>query len=148
MGASMTKREVPDLPGFNAWWAAWPKNVTGGYSRKAGKNMCLTIWARCHHESQAETILRHVEWLKTTADWLKDGGAYIPMPITYLRQQRWDGADIPEPGAPVPQSESPRAREARERVERIAPGAAARRPGAKQPQWEVIDDASQPRIGG
>ena len=29
-----------------------------------------------------------------TADWLKDRGAFIPMPITYLNQQRWDGAEI------------------------------------------------------
>lgn len=95
----MTKREIPDLPGFNRWWAAWPANKPGGYSRKAAKSQCLAIWVRCHHETQSETIVRHVEWLKTTADWLKDGGAYIPMPITYLRQQRWDGAEIPDSAA-------------------------------------------------
>lgn len=102
----MTARQVPDLPGFNRWWAAWPANKPGGYSRKAAKSQCLAIWARCHHETQAETIVRHVEWLKTTADWLKDNGSFIPMPITYLRQQRWDGAEIPEPPAAVVENDT------------------------------------------
>jgi hypothetical protein len=32
--------------------------------------------------------------MKTTADWMKDRGMFIPMPITYLNQQRWDGAEF------------------------------------------------------
>ena len=33
---------------------------------------------------------------KTTNDWRKDNGAFIPAPLVYLNQQRWDGAEIPE----------------------------------------------------
>lgn len=142
----MTKREVPDLPGFVRFWAAWPGNTAGGYARKGGKAECLKLWAK-GLEPHTEEILRHIAYMKTTKQWHETFGMYIPAPAVYLRQQRWDGADIPAPGAPVQPAESARAREARERVERIAPGAAARRPGAQQPQWEVIDDASIPRIG-
>jgi hypothetical protein len=85
---------------FNKFWAIWPQNKVGGYQRKGGKAMCLKTWIKCHHDTQADTIIKHVEWLKTTADWMKDGGAFIPMPQTYLNQQRWDGADIPEPVKP------------------------------------------------
>jgi hypothetical protein len=34
--------------------------------------------------------------MKTTPQWLRDNGAYIPAPKVYLNQQRWDGAEIPE----------------------------------------------------
>lgn len=92
----MTKDEVPT--GFARWWAAWPGNL-GRYQRKGGRAQCLKKWVTRHHESQADTIIKHTEWMKTTPDWLKDGGAFIPMPVTYLNQQRWDGADIPHGAA-------------------------------------------------
>lgn len=84
---------------FDQFWAAWPQNVQGGYQRKGGKSACLAKWNKMGYEWQSDTILKHIAWLKTTPDWLKDRGAFIPMPITYLNQQRWDGCDIPE--APV-----------------------------------------------
>jgi len=34
--------------------------------------------------------------MKTTDAWRKDNGAFIPAPLVYLNQQRWDGAEIPE----------------------------------------------------
>lgn len=94
-------------PGFDAFWAVWPKN-TQTYSRKGGKSECLKRWVSRHHETQADQIVKHVAWLKTTADWLKDGGAYIPAPLVYLNQQRWDGAEIPQ-GKPQSTYEESRA---------------------------------------
>jgi len=81
---------------FDLFWAAWPNNVQGGYSRKGAKSECLKRWNKHHHDTQADTILKHVAWLKTTPDWLKDNGLYIPAPLVYLNQQRWDGADVPD----------------------------------------------------
>lgn len=83
-------------PEFEKFWQAWPKNG-GRYSRKGGKAACLAVWNKRYHFTQVDTIIKHVEWLKTTEAWLKDQGAYIPAPLVYLNQQRWDGADIPEP---------------------------------------------------
>jgi hypothetical protein len=34
--------------------------------------------------------------MKTTDAWMKQNGAFIPAPLVYLNQQRWDGAEIPE----------------------------------------------------
>lgn len=84
------------MTGFDLFWQTWPKN-TQTYTRKGAKAACLKVWAARHHETQADTIIAHVRWLSTTADWLKDGGAYIPAPLVYLNQQRWDGAEIPRP---------------------------------------------------
>lgn len=81
---------------FDQFWASWPANVQGGYQRKAAKSMCRAKWDKMGYDNQVDTILKHIAWLKTTPDWLKDRGAFIPMPITYLNQQRWDGCEIPE----------------------------------------------------
>jgi hypothetical protein len=89
-----------DTPGFTRWWAAWPANRKGGYERKGGKTTCLKRWITHHHETQADSIIKHTEWMKTTEAWLKDEGRFIPMPITYLNQMRWDGAEIPETAMP------------------------------------------------
>jgi hypothetical protein len=83
------------VEGFEKFWSSWPKNE-GLYTRKGGKGECLQKWARFHCEEQADHIVRHVEWLKTTQAWLKESGQFIPAPVVYLNQRRWDGADVPE----------------------------------------------------
>lgn len=80
--------------GFDQWWAAWPANIRGGYQRKGGKSLCLARWIKGLYWTQADQIIKHTEWMKTTEDWRKSNGMFIPMPITYLNQMRWDGAEI------------------------------------------------------
>lgn len=82
--------------GFDRFWAAWPK-----HPRKGAKAACLAKWAKTYCETQADQIIKHVEWMKTTEQWRKDGGAFIPAPLVYLNQARWDGAEIPEIKKPV-----------------------------------------------
>ena len=76
---------------FEAFWAAWPKSI-----RKGGKSVCLARWKKGLYDGCADQIVKHVEWMKTTDQWRKDNGAFIPAPLVYLNQQRWDGAEIPE----------------------------------------------------
>lgn len=83
--------------GFNEWWSAWPANQKGGYQRKGGKSLCLARWIKGLYWTQADQIIKHTEWMKTTEDWRKSNGMFIPMPITYLNQMRWDGAEIEIP---------------------------------------------------
>ena len=81
------------MDGFNLFWAAWPRST-----RKGAKSACLQKWCKNYNETQADQILKHVAWMKTTEDWLKNNGAFIPAPLVYLNQQRWDGADVPDVG--------------------------------------------------
>jgi hypothetical protein len=37
--------------------------------------------------------------MKSSIDWRKESGAYIPAPLVYLNQRRWEGADN-RPAAP------------------------------------------------
>lgn len=76
---------------FEKFWTAWPK-----HPRKGQKQSCKQKWASTYLDTCADQILKHVEWMKTTDQWRKNEGAYIPAPLVYLNQQRWDGAEIPE----------------------------------------------------
>lgn len=77
--------------GFDRFWAAWPK-----HPRKGAKSKCQQVWNKSYCETCTDQILKHIAWMLTTEQWRKDGGAYIPAPLVYLNQQRWDGAEIPD----------------------------------------------------
>ena len=76
---------------FDDFWKAYPSTP-----RKGGKAKCKQVWDKSYCDTQAEQILKHINWLKTTEQWLKLNGAFIPAPLVYLNQQRWDGAEVPE----------------------------------------------------
>jgi len=77
--------------GFEKFWNAWPSSP-----RKGARISCKQKWVAKEFEAQTEQIVKHVNWMKTTDMWLKQNGAFIPAPLVYLNQQRWDGAEIPE----------------------------------------------------
>ena len=76
---------------FEQFWSAWPKS-----QRKGGKATCQAKWDKLKLDLQADQIIKHVEWMKTTEQWKKGDGAFIPAPLVYLNQMRWDGAEVPE----------------------------------------------------
>lgn len=75
--------------GFDDFWKTWPRSP-----RKSGRAICLSKWVKMLCWTQSDTIIAHVKYMATTIDWKKDSGAFIPMPITYLNQMRWDGAEF------------------------------------------------------
>ena len=86
-----TKKETKNIlspipPGvnpFDKFWAAYPKKVAKPVAEKAFQklNPSENLWKR---------IISDVEARKTSRDWTKDGGQYIPNPSTYLNQRRWE----------------------------------------------------------
>jgi hypothetical protein len=56
---------------FDLFWSAWPRS-----DRKGAKSQCQAKWKKLKLDDQAET--------------------FIPAPLVYLNQQRWDGAEIPQ----------------------------------------------------
>jgi hypothetical protein len=74
-------------PGFVAWWKAYPN--------KSGKSVALQSWLR--DEPDPVVLMRALEWQVKSEKWTKDGGAFIPMPATYLNQRRYED----EPVAPT-----------------------------------------------
>jgi len=77
--------DVVDLSiGFDSFWIVWPSGT-----RKVAKKQCFQKWKAGELWKQSGHIIRHVKFMKTTEDWLKQNGAFIPMVITYLNQERW-----------------------------------------------------------
>lgn len=75
--------------GFDQFWKTWPTN-----ERKQAKGQCLRAWTKARAEDSSAQILAHVQALKKNTAWLKDDGQYVPAPLLYLNQRRWEGADI------------------------------------------------------
>ena len=74
--------------GFDKFWSAWPKNP-----RKGAKSECMKKWVKLKCEADTDQIIKHIEWMKTTDQW-KQG--FIPAPLVYINQMRWDGAEVPD----------------------------------------------------
>jgi hypothetical protein len=76
---------------FEKFWESWPRSI-----RKGAKSTCKKKWDKLNLDLQVETILAHVNYMKTTDAWKKSDGAFIPAPLVYINQMRWDGAEVPE----------------------------------------------------
>lgn len=80
--------------GFVNFWKTWPIN-----DRKQAKGKCFEAWKKAGAEPQAALIVAHVERMKRSPGWTKDGGEYVPAPLVYLNQRRWEGTDAAAPPA-------------------------------------------------
>jgi len=76
-------------PGFADFWQTWPKS-----DRKQAKGKCLEAWKKAGAERQAADVLAHVNAMAGSDEWRRDGGQYIPAPLVYLNQRRWEGATV------------------------------------------------------
>jgi len=80
------EKEISSPAGFTEFWNSWPKS-----DRKQGKSKCLSVWQRKGLEAKSSEIIAHVAAMKQSQSW-QDG--FAPMPMTYLNQERWDGAEV------------------------------------------------------
>jgi len=83
----MPAKAGADYPvGFVNFWKTWPVN-----DRKQAKGKCLEAWKKARAEPDAALIVAHVERMKRSPGWTKDGGEFVPAPLVYLNQRRWEG---------------------------------------------------------
>ena len=75
------------MHGFDGWWKSWPAG-----QRKVAKQQCINKWAKFGCANNAGHIQAHTEWMQTQDDWLR---GFVPMPVTYLNQQRWLDWEMP-----------------------------------------------------
>lgn len=76
--------------GFLDFWREYPN--------KKAKVTAMKAWEKLKPDKNLqETILRDIEAKKRSAEWLEDGGKYIPHPATYLNQKRWEDETKPAP---------------------------------------------------
>jgi hypothetical protein len=78
-----------DDPQWLKFWNAYPKRVAKKEARKA--------WARLRPSPvDVERMLIALAWQTQQPAWLKNGGAYVPYPASWLNAERWDD-EPPEP---------------------------------------------------
>ena len=81
-----SKRPEGDPPGFEAFYAAYPKKVDPTGTAKAFGKVDP-------NPELLAVMLAAIERQKKTPGWVKDDGQFIPYPATWLNQRRWeDGA--------------------------------------------------------
>jgi hypothetical protein len=70
---------------FALFWSLWPSS-----ERKVAKKQCEKKWETLGCEAVAEDILKALEWFKCSEQWAKNGGEFIPMPMTWLNRRAWE----------------------------------------------------------
>jgi hypothetical protein len=85
------RRDINTTPSgaFLKFWASWPSG-----QRKQARAKCWDLWQRKDYDQEATAILAHVEGMKRSPDWTRENGRFVPAPMVYLNQKRWDGADL------------------------------------------------------
>jgi hypothetical protein len=86
----------PDPQGFAEWWGEYPR-----HERKVGKSKCRREWKRRKLEPIAGKVVEALRRDKASAGWRKQGGAFIPMPMTWLNRTPWESAASDVAGAAV-----------------------------------------------
>ena len=80
-----------DLALFDRFYAAYP--------RKQGKSKAMDAFKKLSpDEALLNAMLSALEVQKTSAQWTKDGGQFIPHPATWLNQRRWEDEAMPQNG--------------------------------------------------
>jgi hypothetical protein len=68
---------------FTSFWMSYPKKIGKQAAQKAFQKVKSP-------KATLAKILASLEWQKTSDQWTKDDGKYIPNPATYLNQGRWE----------------------------------------------------------
>jgi len=67
---------------FNAFWKHYPK--------KQGKGKAREKWKRLPSLGKTlKLIIEALSWQRESEQWTKENGQFIPLPATYLDQERW-----------------------------------------------------------
>ena len=72
---------------FNEWWDTYPKR------RKTAKKQCKQKYTTILNKNKditPNTLLIALKVQKQSRDWTKNNGEYIPAPLTWLNQGRWE----------------------------------------------------------
>lgn len=73
---------------FEQFWAAYPKRKSRGHAEKA--------FAKINPDEQLlQAMVASIERAKTSDDWRKDGGQYVPYPATWLNAKGWEDEIAP-----------------------------------------------------
>ena len=87
----ITKQPPPppgaEAPGgaFAEFWALWPV-----HPRKVARQQCQQKWAKKGLDAAAEAVLSGLRACIASEAWSKAGGEFVPAPLVWLNQARWE----------------------------------------------------------
>lgn len=93
------KSSIQEL--FSQFYSAYPRHD----SKQIAMLKFAKIMSECKtdedQKSMLDKMLKSIETSKTSEQWNKENGKYIPMPSTWLNQRRWEdeGVVLPQPSA-------------------------------------------------
>lgn len=67
---------------FERWWLLYP--------RRTAKAAAYKSWKRQRLDSEVDQVIKTTEAYKTTEQWTRDKGQFVPHPTTFLNQGRWE----------------------------------------------------------
>jgi hypothetical protein len=71
---------------FQKFWTLYP--------RKRARADAEKVWMKINPSAELiEIILSAVQRAKTSEDWLRERGKYIPYPATWLNRKQWEDED-------------------------------------------------------
>ena len=74
--------------GFSCFWDAYPKKKSKGQAEKA--------WSKIKpNEQLLATMLAKIEQARTSVEWTREGGQFIPHPATWLNAKGWEDEYTP-----------------------------------------------------
>lgn len=86
-GAGRTDLRLDD---YAQWYDVYPRHL----DRKRSQDAWVKL-ARAGRLPELQVLLDALAWQKTSPEWTKEDGKYIPYPATYLSNERWK--DEPRP---------------------------------------------------
>jgi hypothetical protein len=80
---------------FEVFWKEYPKKIGKGYAKK--------IFLKVKPDEELlKKMIEKIQIFKTTEQWQKDGGQFIPHPATWLNREGWED-EVPQTGVFNPQ---------------------------------------------
>lgn len=71
--------------GFDEFWSTWPP-----HKRKTAKPQCRSKWITKGCAAIKDRVIASLKRQIASEDWRKSNGEYIPAPLVWLNQERWD----------------------------------------------------------
>lgn len=90
---TVNKRNI-NFPMFDSFWSAYPRKVAKQAALKAFKKLNPD-------EALLADMLAALDWQRTSDDWQRDGGKFIPYPATWLNGHRWEDDPPNKPEEPA-----------------------------------------------
>lgn len=93
-GNENEKKKDLRVGGFGSVWAIWPKKRSKGQAEKA--------WRAVNPNEQLQSrIVAAIEQAKTSEQWRREGGRFIPHLATWLRAKGWEDEYLPAAAEPA-----------------------------------------------